>query len=139
MFIRPATLNDLEVIICIDEEVIGNKSREVEIRESINNKNCLVGCIDDEIYGFLVYHEHFFGNLFIELVIVSPRNRRSGIAKELMKYVEENCQSNKLFSSTNQSNEPMHEVFKSLGYVESGYIDNLDEEDPEIIYVRLKH
>ncbi|MEH7515918.1 GNAT family N-acetyltransferase, partial [Gottfriedia acidiceleris] len=73
---------------------------------------------------------------FIDLIIVSPNMRRLGIAKNLMKYVEVFSEK-KLFSSTNKSNIQMQKVFQSLGYIESGFIDNLDEEDPEIIYVKL--
>ncbi len=137
MEIRPATLLDLENIMFIEEEVIKSKCREVEIRKSIIQNRCIVGCIDKSICGYLVYHHHFFGQFFVELVIVRPRKRRRGVAKSLLRYIEENCQTNKIFSSTNQSNQPMHEVFKTLGYVESGMINNLDEADPEIIYVRF--
>jgi RimJ/RimL family protein N-acetyltransferase len=40
----------------------------------------------------------------------------------------------KLFSSTNQSNDAMHKVYEANGFTKSGLIDNLDEGDPEIIY-----
>jgi len=42
----------------------------------------------------------------------------------------------KVFSSTNQSNRRMHQLFHNLGFVKSGFIDNLDEGDPEIIYMK---
>jgi hypothetical protein len=32
----------------------------------------------------------------------------------------------------------MQEVFKVNGFIESGFIENLDEDDPEIIYFRSK-
>lgn len=137
MKIRIATLLDLKEIMFIEEEVIKSKSREEDIRKSIIQNRCVVGCIDESICGFLIFHQHFFGQFFVELVIVSPRKRRRGVAKCLLRYIEENCQTSKIFSSTNQSNLSMQEVFKTLGYVESGIIHNLDVEDPEIIYVRL--
>jgi len=137
MKIRQGILVDLKEMMFIEEEVIKSNSREDEIRESIIQNRCVVGCIDERICGFLIYNQHFFGQLFVELVIVSPRKRRRGVAKGLFRYIEENCQTSKIFSSTNQSNLPMQEVFKTLGYVESGIIHNLDEDDPEIIFVRL--
>ncbi|UPM52780.1 GNAT family N-acetyltransferase [Gottfriedia acidiceleris] len=92
--------------------------------------------MNKRIVGFMIYHKFFFGHLFIDLIIVSPKTRRIGIAQNLMKYVEAFSEK-KLFSSTNKSNIPMQKVFQSLGYIESGFIDNLDEGDPEFIYVKL--
>jgi RimJ/RimL family protein N-acetyltransferase len=40
----------------------------------------------------------------------------------------------KIFSSTNESNESMQKVFSANGFVRSGIIKNLDEGDPEIIF-----
>jgi len=137
MVVRPATLFDIKEILYIEKEVIKSNCREADIKKSIIQNRCIVGCIDDRICGFLIYHHHFFGQFFVDLVIVSPRKRRNGVAKSLLRYIEENCQTSKIFSSTNQSNQPMQEVFKTLGYVESGVINNLDEDDPEIIYVRF--
>jgi hypothetical protein len=34
------------------------------------------------------------------------------------------------------SNTIMQELFEKLGYIRSGYIENLDEGDPEIIYFK---
>ena len=42
-----------------------------------------------------------------------------------------------MFTSTNQSNLPMQRLCDRLGYVKSGYVENLDEGDPELIYVKL--
>lgn len=134
--VRMATLNDLENMVYIDSEVIGNKEREVELRESIEKNRCFVGQIEDQIAGFLIYHNYFFGHLFIDLVIVRPTLQRQGIAKTLMEYVENICLTNKIFSSTNESNEKMQKVFNSLNYVRSGYIDNLDDGDKEIVFFK---
>ena len=43
----------------------------------------------------------------------------------------------KIFSSTNQSNKRMQEVFKANGFIQSGFVENLDDGDPEIIYFKL--
>lgn len=46
------------------------------------------------------------------------------------------AKTSKVFSSTNQSNKRMQQLFHNLGFVKSGVIDNLDEGDPEIIYMK---
>lgn len=57
-----------------------------------------------------------------------------------MRLIEEISQSKKVFSPTNQSNENMQKLSISIEYVKSGYVGNLDEGNPEIIFfhIRLK-
>ncbi|PGL68951.1 GNAT family N-acetyltransferase [Bacillus sp. AFS055030] len=129
-------MNDCESIVILDSQIIDSRIREHLIKSSIEENRCLVCEINKRIVGFLIYHKFFFGHLFIDLIIVSLEMRRLGIAKNLMKYVEFYSE-RKLFSSTNKSNIKMQKVFQSLGYIKSGFIDHLDEGDPEIIYVKL--
>ncbi|MFF2878543.1 GNAT family N-acetyltransferase [Gottfriedia sp. NPDC057991] len=136
MEIRNADLNDCESVVILDSQIIESRMRENQIKLSIKENRCIVCELNGSIVGFMIFHKFFFGHLFIDLIIVSPNMRRLGIAKNLMKYVEVFSEK-KLFSSTNRSNIQMQKVFQSLGYIESGFIDNLDEGDPEIIYVKL--
>jgi len=41
------------------------------------------------------------------------------------------------FTSTNASNEPMQKLLGKFGFIESGHVENLDEGDPEIIFVKF--
>jgi RimJ/RimL family protein N-acetyltransferase len=54
----------------------------------------------------------------------------------LLRYLVSICQTPKLFSSTNQSNRPMQALFAKVGFEQSGRIDNLDPNDPEIVYYK---
>ena len=53
-----------------------------------------------------------------------------------MQHMEQTCTTAKLFTSTNQSNAPMQALLNKLGYRQSGFIENLDEGDPELIYFK---
>jgi len=44
------------------------------------------------------------------------------------------CAGSKLFTSTNMSNRVMQDLLIRAGFRPSGYIDNLDENDPEIVF-----
>lgn len=44
------------------------------------------------------------------------------------------CPQPKLFTSTNRSNLPMRALLLKAGFIESGYIENLDENDPELVF-----
>jgi hypothetical protein len=54
----------------------------------------------------------------------------------LITHIEKLVPAEKLFTSTNQSNTVMQTLCEKLGYVRSGWIENLDDDDPEIIYFK---
>ncbi|WP_407701988.1 GNAT family N-acetyltransferase [Viridibacillus soli] len=133
-----AKLIDLDDIMKIDEEVIGDNSRREYIRKAIEEKRCIVANDKNIIVGFLIFDTHFFDCSFISLIIVIPTERRKGYATSLIEYIINISPTKKIFSSTNKSNQRMQEVFKANGFIQSGLIGNLDEGDPEIIYFKSK-
>ncbi|WP_110113151.1 GNAT family N-acetyltransferase [Bacillus sp. CGMCC 1.16541] len=134
--IRKAHLHDLEAVVAVDKQVIGHDGRKIEIEKAIQQEKCFVALKGEKVVGFLLFHTHFFDCSFISLVMVSPHERRNGYATALIQQVEKIASTEKVFSSTNESNETMHHVFASNGYVRSGVVENLDEGDPEIVYFK---
>jgi ribosomal protein S18 acetylase RimI-like enzyme len=133
-----AQSNNIDEIAKIDEEVIGSNSRREYIRKAIEEERCIIAFNKNLIVGFLIFDTHFFDCSFISLIIVRPTERRKGYATSLIQYFIKISATKKVFSSTNKSNQRMQEVFKVNGFIESGFIENLDEDDPEIIYFRSK-
>lgn len=133
-----AKLIYLDDLVKIDEEVIGNNSRCVYIRKAIEEMRCIVANDKNLFVGFLIFDTHFFDCSFISLIIVRPSERRKGYATSLIEYFINISPTKKIFSSTNNSNQRMQEVFKANGFIQSGFIENLDEGDPEIIYFKSK-
>lgn len=133
-----ASNDDLEKLVQIDSEVIGNTSRRNYIEKSIEFGKCIVAKENDVIVGFLIYDVNFFECAFISLIIVSPSSRRKGYASLLMDYMVSSSPTTKVFSSTNRSNINMQKVFEINGFIQSGVVENLDEGDPEIIYFKSK-
>jgi GNAT superfamily N-acetyltransferase len=84
-----------------------------------------------------VLNDTFFDQPFIALVVVKESARRRGIAAAIMRALESQCRGGKLFTSTNASNAPMQGVLAQLGFIRSGQIDNLDDGDPELIFVKF--
>jgi ribosomal protein S18 acetylase RimI-like enzyme len=70
------------------------------------------------------------------LLIVHPSVRRQGIGTALMQHIETIYTPGKLFTSTNLSNERMLRLCERLGYVRSGIIEHLDEDDPEVFLLQ---
>lgn len=120
----------------IDEIVIGDTSRHGFIKDAIAASQCLYAKIGDTLAGFAIFEQSFFGQGFIDLLIVHPDYRQQGVGKAIISYIEEHCPTDKLFTSTNQSNIPMQNLCERIGFSRSGYIENLDESDPEIIYFK---
>ncbi|RSK26314.1 GNAT family N-acetyltransferase [Bacillus sp. HMF5848] len=133
-----ANMNNLDELVHIDSEAIGNTSRRSYIEQSIEFGRCIIVKEENAVVGFLIYDTNFFDCTFISLIIVSPSKRRSGYASILLDYLMGIAPTEKVFSSTNQTNITMQKVFNKNGFVESGIVENLDEGDPEIIYFKLK-
>ena len=135
--IERASSEDFEHICALDETVHPGPPRRRFIGEVCAHGHVSVARVDDVIRGFVISDESFFDQFFVRLLIVDPDFRRRGLATALMRAAELDCQTGKLFTSTNQSNIPMQKLCDRLGFVKCGYIENLDEGDPELIYVKL--
>ena len=135
--IERASSGDFEHICALDETVHTGAPRRRFISEACAQGRIAVARVDDVIRGFVIFDQSFFDQFFVRLLIVHPDFRRRGLATALMRSAELDCQTGKLFTSTNQSNIPMQQLCDRLGFVKSGYIENLDEGDPELIYVKM--
>ncbi len=135
--IERASSGDFEHICALDETVHGRQPRRRLIGEALANGRIAVARVDDNVRGYVIWDDKFFDQFFARLLMVHPDFRRRGLATALMRAAELDCQTGKLFTSTNQSNLPMQRLCERLGFVKSGYIENLDEGDPELIYVKM--
>lgn len=137
MQISVATTDEVETVCMIDYSVIGNDYRRGYLSQAVEEGKCFLAKTDENAAaGFIIFDTTFYENAFIWLVIVSPDFRREGVATALVKYIETICPTDKLFTSTNESNEAMQRLCDSLGFVKSGFIENLNDGDPEIVYFK---
>ncbi len=135
--IERASSQDFAHICALDETVHAGAPRRRFIGEACANGRVAVARVDAVVRGFIIADESFFDQFFVRLLIVHPDFRRRGLGRALMRAAELDCQTGKLFTSTNQSNLPMQRLCERLGFVKSGYIENLDAGDPELIYVKF--
>jgi GNAT superfamily N-acetyltransferase len=96
----------------------------------------LVAVRETRIVGYAEMAPTFFQQDFVSLLSVHPEHRRHGVATALMKAIEAKCRGGKLFTSTNLSNLPMQALLGKIGYQLCGVVQNLDEGDPELIFVK---
>ena len=78
----------------------------------------------------------FYGHGFLAMLYVHPNHRMHGVGAGLIRHVEGICRTEKLFTSTNESNLPMQALLTKLSYAPSGIIHNLDAGDPEIVFFK---
>ena len=135
--IERASSGDFEHICALDETVHAGAPRRRLIGEACAQGRIAVARVDDVIRGYVIFDESFFDQFYVRLLLVHPDFRRRGLATALMRAAELDCQTSKLFTSTNQSNLPMQQLCARLGFIKSGYVENLDVADPELIYVKL--
>ena len=134
MKIREATSADRHAILAFDHVTELEPERMHVIDRIVRSATCLVAECEGRVvaHGSLEYT--FYDNGFVSIVYVAEPERRRGIGRALLQGLAARCTTRKLFTSTNQSNEPMQKLLVSLGYVPSGVIENLDPGDPELVY-----
>jgi len=129
--IRQAKLQDLGAPWAGQHKAFG--------RRAVSAETCWAAVAEGQVVGLMVLEYTFYDTGFVAWLMVHPERRRQGIGTALMRHAETLCETAKLFTSTNQSNRPMQGLLYKLDYVPSGFIDNLDEGDPELVYCkRLK-
>ncbi len=133
--IRLAQEGDLESLCGLDAVVRQDHRRRDFIARAVSNGNCHVA-IDTQVLGYGVLDYTFFENGFVSMLYVRPNARQRGVGIGLIRHLEATCQTPKLFTSTNLSNLPMQSLLAKLGYKLSGVIHDLDEGDPELVYVK---
>ncbi len=134
--VEPAQAGDLQRIIKMDPRVADTPGRREFLERAHAAGECIVARRAGDAAGFAVFDNSFFGQRFIELLYVEPAHRRGGVARAIVRYIESICPGEKLFTSTNESNAAMHAFCAAIGFARSGWIDNLDEGDPEIVYFK---
>jgi GNAT superfamily N-acetyltransferase len=133
--IRSAGAADVEAVAALDREAATGRERLADLQAALVEDRLLVAEREGEIVGYAI-HGRFFEFDFIELLVVRPRYRRTGVATALVAGIESRSRTGKLFTSTNRSNIAMQRLCAHLGYLPSGVVENLDDGDPELFFVK---
>jgi ribosomal protein S18 acetylase RimI-like enzyme len=135
---RRAVAGDLPAILGIDHKAAsGDRERAEFLRHSLDLGECLVYVTGEVVAGFVVVlPAHFFGRDFVELLIVDPAHRRSGIGRSLLREALATAGTAQVFTSTNASNRPMRALLAAEDWSFSGGLGGLDEGDPELVFYR---
>ena len=135
MRIREATPADRDAIVGFDHVARLEPARVQLIDRVLRSATCLVADHHGSVVAYTALEYTFYEQGFVSILYVAEPRRRQGIGRALIQAVAARCSTPKLFTSTNQSNQPMQQLLDSLGYVPSGIIYNLDPGDPELVYM----
>jgi GNAT superfamily N-acetyltransferase len=132
--VRVGLPEEAKELIAFDEVAHHNPGRIDYITQMLMAGECFVALWEDQLVGYVILTYSFYSNGMIELLYVAKVHRRCGVGRALMSFAESRCRTPKLFTSTNLSNKPMQLFLERSGWKLSGYIDNLDPGDPELVY-----
>ena len=121
-------------MIAVDSVAHQDQQRAEQIADWLVQYRCLVAEVQGKVAAYAVMHRHFFGCAFIEMLMVGENHRRAGLGAALLACIQADCRGQKLFTSTNRSNEPMRRLLERQGFVASGVVEHLDQGDPERVY-----
>ena len=133
--VRPGGAEEVASAAALDRNAADDRDRLTNVAAAQVEGRLLVAERGGEIVGYAI-HGKFFEYDFVEMLIVRPSDRRAGVATALVAAVEARSRSGKLFTSTNRSNTAMQQLCEHLGFEPSGVVENLDEGDPEMFFVK---
>lgn len=131
---RPAVPNDLAVLWALDTAMDSDLGRARQIQAWITTNCAHVAVQDQSIAGYGAISHDFFHSGMVEMLMIAEPFRRRGIGAGLLSHMETFCQTSTLWSSTNLSNIAMQKLLDRAGFIRSGRVEGLDENDPELIY-----
>lgn len=106
------------------------------LQNAIAAGRCLAAFADEKPIGYAIVNDDFFGHAFVPVLMVDAAYRRRNVASRLLAAVESATRGEKLFISTNTSNRAAQKLFVRAGFERSGCVENLDEDDPELFFVK---
>jgi len=136
MGIRVALNDDIDELIRLDTIAPLDPSRADFIRRWVEAGDCYVAEEEGKIVGYGVLNYQFFHSGNVDMLMIHPDFRGLGIGRRLLQHVADRCTTGKLWVTTNLSNQRMQRLLTSTGFQLSGFIENLDEGDPELVFFK---
>jgi GNAT superfamily N-acetyltransferase len=136
--LRPAEVDDIGLLARADFRLADDLRHRRHISDLLGAGLSWVAVRDGAPLGFAVVTRHFFGFPFVDLLFVGEAHRRGGVGAALMARCERAHDSDRIFTSTNESNTPMRALLVKAGWRPAGIVHYLDPGDPELMFVRLR-
>ncbi|HHA2625316.1 TPA: N-acetyltransferase family protein [Stenotrophomonas maltophilia] len=129
--LRNGSPQDADALIALDSVAAIDPERIMQIGNWLAHGGLQVAEQDGRVVGYLVMHHHFFGEAFVEMLMVARERRGQGIGTALLRHAIARRGRGKLFTSTNASNIGMQRLLTVHGFVGGGIVHGLDEGDAD--------
>jgi GNAT superfamily N-acetyltransferase len=136
--VRLAGTRDRRAFSDIDPLIAKDLTRREVVDAAIASRMCWIAERNGKPLGYGILSRKFFSRDFVELLYVAEDERRQGVGAAMLATIEGTVMSDRVFTSTNESNKPMRALLEQCGYQASGTIDNLDPGDPELVFVKFR-
>ena len=134
--IRLSAPTDVSALKSIDSVIPVDPPRADFINKWLREDTVVVADLDGRLVGYGVFNHGFFHQGQVDMLMVHPEYRGRRIGEQLLKALEQRCDTPKLFVTTNLSNHRMQRLLLRMGYAACGYIGELDPGDPEFVFVK---
>jgi|GEM_PF-810313 len=138
--LRKATIEDKTFIVDLDYRLDKVEhielKREEKLTRAILDKECFLILANNRAVGFVLFDYRFFDQGWIELIIIEETYRGKGIGGQVFDLLCKQCNTGKVFTSTNSSNVYMQKALTKAGFSFAGEIVGLDDGDPELFYYK---
>lgn len=138
--VRRARTDDLGGVLRADHIAAGGDRERIEfIKRSLYAGQCLACAAGGTVIGFVIVTPgHFYGRDFMDLLVVDPARRRTGIGRSLLRAGVAAAATDQVFTSTNVSNHAMRSLLRAEGWTFSGELSGLDQGDNELVYYTMR-
>jgi GNAT superfamily N-acetyltransferase len=136
MHIRHPGPEHVDAALALAGLVLDERRAAALLRAHAERGQLLVAVQGSTVGGVIAYRTDWFQCSFVSLVVVAEALRRRGIARALFDAVADRSLSPRLFSSAEEANAAAIQMHRALGFVASGFIDNLPQGYRELLFYR---
>jgi ribosomal protein S18 acetylase RimI-like enzyme len=137
VIVERATLGDLEAVWKVHRSVFDDPDARSSVEDAVGAGECWVARSGVLVVGFATFGAFLHGHGFLRVIGVLPGYRRRGVARALVEHLESICPTDRLFTATTGRNGAMQRTAEAFGFVRSGVLEHVEDDDVELVYVRF--
>jgi GNAT superfamily N-acetyltransferase len=128
---------DRAAICELDALVQGDNHRSEFLTQTLFDNRVIIARDGLQALGFAIFHQRFFHHFFVAELQIHPDQVNEGIDAALLRHAERLCSSDRIFVSASEYDDDRQYLYRSLGYVRSGQVENVNNHSTEVVFVKF--